>query len=161
MIAAAFVVFLAVVASRADSEPDLTIVTSEAGSDGALATSAQSDFSRRIGKQFPVAENSVNTRGSGGGRQKATNLVSGKRGNEKTRGSGEGSRRWEEELFVLGNCLGLRERTILWWLRLRLESSARGSLARRHLGDAGALHMRTERWRVGAGTTPEISILSW
>ena len=94
MSAAAFVVLLAVAASRADSEPDLTIVTSEVGSDGApLATSAQYDFSRRIGKQFPVAENSVNTRGSGGGRQKATNLVSGKKSNEKTRGSGEGSRR--------------------------------------------------------------------
>ena len=107
MRAAAFVVLVALAAaSRADSEPDLTIVTSEIGldDDAALATSAQSDFSRRIGKQFPVAENSVNTRGSGGARQKATNLVSGRKSNEKEparayRSSKGRERRREEELF--------------------------------------------------------------
>ena len=86
MRAAAFVAFLAFAAgSTADREPDLTIVTSEVGgtSDAQSATSGQADFSRRIGKQFPVAENSVNTRGSGGGRQKATNLVSGRKCQER------------------------------------------------------------------------------
>ena len=95
-------VFALAAAIRADSEPDLTIVTSEIGSDDAV-NSAQSDFSRRIGKQFPVAENSVNTRGSGGARQKATNLVSGRKSNEKeparTDRSKGRERRREQELF--------------------------------------------------------------
>ena len=117
MSAAALVVFLAVVAaSKADSEPDLTIVTSELGTDDvAFTTSAQSDFSRRIGKQFPVAENTVNTRGSGGGRQKATNLVSGRKSNKKHMGIGRKVARKGRGTFLQGNCLGLRERTILWW----------------------------------------------
>ena len=95
-------VFALAAAIRADSEPDLTIVTSEIGSDDAV-NSAQSDFSRRIGKQFPVAENSVNTRGSGGARQKATNLVSGRKSNEKELARADRSkgreRRREQELF--------------------------------------------------------------
>ena len=117
MSAAALVVFLAVVAaSKADSEADLTIVTSELGTDDvAFTTSAQSDFSRRIGKQFPVAENTVNTRGSGGGRQKATNLVSGRKSNKKHMGIGRKVARKGRGTFLQGNCLGLRERTILWW----------------------------------------------
>ena len=75
---AAFAV--AVAATMADSEPGLTVVTSEVGASEALENSLRPDFSRRTGKQFPVAENAINPRGSGGGRQKASNLVSGKPG---------------------------------------------------------------------------------
>lgn len=115
MSAAAFVAFLAVVAaSMADTEPDLTIVTSEVGSDDAgLATSAQSDFSRRIGKQFPIAENTINARGSGGGRQKATNLVSGRKSNRKN--TGIGRRVATREEGRMGGWMGGVGGELLWF----------------------------------------------